>query len=193
MRILTTTIILLLTLSIHSKAEVITFDGLTGSNGTPFSGPYNEDGFSITATGAFLEAQAFGNPVPSLFIRNGNTGTVTVTGNTFTFNSFDLAANNGSAFFSIMGLLDGVNIFNIAGFVPQPASGFSFSTITTGTSDLIDTLVFELTPDGTSLNIDNISLTSAVPEPATWLMMIVGFALTGFALRRHERSQTLQL
>ncbi len=30
---------------------------------------------------------------------------------------------------------------------------------------------------------------SAIPEPATWLMMIVGFGVTGLALRRRERDQ----
>ncbi len=34
-------------------------------------------------------------------------------------------------------------------------------------------------------------LTPTVPEPATWLMMILGFAVTGIALRRRQRSQTV--
>lgn len=34
---------------------------------------------------------------------------------------------------------------------------------------------------------DNVLLTlDPVPEPATWAMMIAGFAMTGFALRRHR-------
>lgn len=32
-------------------------------------------------------------------------------------------------------------------------------------------------------------LTPTVPEPATWLMMIVGFGVSGLALRRRERGQ----
>jgi hypothetical protein len=33
-----------------------------------------------------------------------------------------------------------------------------------------------------------VSTVSAVPEPATWLMMIFGFGLTGFALRRRRNT-----
>jgi hypothetical protein len=34
------------------------------------------------------------------------------------------------------------------------------------------------------LGLDDVSLTSAVPEPATWLMMIMGFGLVGGTMRR---------
>jgi len=36
--------------------------------------------------------------------------------------------------------------------------------------------------------LDGVSLTAAVPEPATWGMMIFGFGLVGGALRRRSRS-----
>ncbi len=32
---------------------------------------------------------------------------------------------------------------------------------------------------------------AAVPEPSTWAMMLTGFGLVGWALRRHMRSQQL--
>jgi len=37
-----------------------------------------------------------------------------------------------------------------------------------------------------SFRINSITLTSAVPEPATWLMMIIGFAAIGFVARRRR-------
>jgi hypothetical protein len=43
---------------------------------------------------------------------------------------------------------------------------------------------------GQSIDLNNIrltSITSAIPEPATWLMMIFGFGITGLALRRRAR------
>lgn len=39
-----------------------------------------------------------------------------------------------------------------------------------------------------TLNIDFRDADAAVPEPTTWAMMIVGFGLTGFGLRRHRRN-----
>jgi hypothetical protein len=34
------------------------------------------------------------------------------------------------------------------------------------------------------MSIDNLTISAAVPEPATWLTMLVGFGLAGAALRR---------
>lgn len=34
--------------------------------------------------------------------------------------------------------------------------------------------------------VDNVVLLSAVPEPTTWMLMIAGFGLTGFAMRRRS-------
>ena len=44
--------------------------------------------------------------------------------------------------------------------------------------------------DGNSIYADNITFTlgGAVPEPATWAMMIAGFGLVGGAMRRRERT-----
>ena len=44
---------------------------------------------------------------------------------------------------------------------------------------------------GTTVTLNLSSIATAVPEPATWLMMIVGFGATGFALRRRSNSRTL--
>ena len=38
-------------------------------------------------------------------------------------------------------------------------------------------------PGDTSVGLDNVTI-SAVPEPATWAMMLLGFGMVGFALRR---------
>lgn len=55
-----------------------------------------------------------------------------------------------------------------------------------------DTLTFAVTttPDSTDALVDNVSVTGlAVPEPATWAMMIMGFGAMGSALRRSRQRQ----
>jgi len=44
-----------------------------------------------------------------------------------------------------------------------------------------------LTSGGNSLEVDNLGVTSAVPEPATWGMMLLGFGAMGVSLRNRKR------
>lgn len=47
---------------------------------------------------------------------------------------------------------------------------------------------FQLESSGDSFEIDNVAIAAAVPEPATWAMMILGFGVIGGALRRAKRT-----
>jgi len=49
----------------------------------------------------------------------------------------------------------------------------------------------QFTSSGNSFEFDNIATTSAVPEPATWAMMITGFGMAGAAMRRRRRTAAL--
>ena len=42
-------------------------------------------------------------------------------------------------------------------------------------------------PQGLDTLLDNVSLTTAVPEPSTWAMLLLGFAGLGFAACRRTR------
>jgi PEP-CTERM motif-containing protein len=44
---------------------------------------------------------------------------------------------------------------------------------------------------GDPVGLDNITITQAVPEPATWAMMLLGFGAIGFAMRRRKPAQAL--
>lgn len=48
-------------------------------------------------------------------------------------------------------------------------------------------------PYGSTATIDIKSSTSAVPEPATWAMLVAGFGTLGTALRRSRRSRRAKL
>ena len=74
----------------------------------------------------------------------------------------------------------------------NPTSGFhyqhfAYNVTGTGGSDQIS-FAFQNQPAYFAL--DNISL-SAVPEPATWAMMIGGFGMVGGAMRRRRSSATV--
>jgi hypothetical protein len=44
---------------------------------------------------------------------------------------------------------------------------------------------------GDPVNLRSITITQAVPEPATWAMMLLGFGAVGFAMRRGKPAQAL--
>jgi hypothetical protein len=50
---------------------------------------------------------------------------------------------------------------------------------------------FSLSSSRNSAEIDNLAVGSAVPEPTTWAMMLVGFGAVGFAMRRGRRTKAL--
>lgn len=45
---------------------------------------------------------------------------------------------------------------------------------------------------GANILIKNLTLTPAVPEPTTWMFMLVGMAAVGFSMRRNYK-QTLRV
>lgn len=173
-------------LTAPAQAAVISFDGLSGGNGSVFTGPYVEDGFTVSAgRGDVFEGQIFGNPEPSLVVGSvfggGPIGSVQVLGGVFNFNSFDLSTQNGTGEYQVEGFFNGSSVFSLVGSL----SPGGFQTIS-GLAGNIDQLNFILTANGTSVNLDNIDVSAAVPEPATWAFMILGFGAIGGALRRRK-------
>lgn len=169
-------------------AATITFDDLAGSNGDAFSS-YSEDGFTFTKTsGDAFVAAVYGNPTPDIFF-GPNYGSaaasfdLTSSSGDFVFGGFDLAASNGVANYVIAGFLNGASVFAFAGSYEG-----GFSTIGSTSTGLVDKVSFLVTASGTSANIDNIvASVAAVPEPATWTMMLIGFGAVGAAMRSQRR------
>lgn len=178
-------------LPINAQAQSVDFGGLGGSNGSAFSGPYIEDGFTVSAIGGqVFEGHVFGAPQPSLVVGSvfggGSLGVIQVLSlSSFALASFDLSAQNGIANYTVDGYL-GVN--SIYSFGGSAGSGFSSYG---GNAGLIDRLVFTLQPTGTSVNIDNLQFrtSGAVPEPATWAMLLFGFGAVGGAMRSRRRQK----
>jgi hypothetical protein len=104
--------------------------------------------------------------IPSFFILTGGNNVSPIT--------FDLTAITGINR-STPNFLDvtASGIFNWDGFAPTPG-------------------IFEFSAQGN--NVTSFSLSAqAVPEPATWALMLLGFAGIGFAMRRRTRPVLAQL
>jgi len=71
-------------------------------------------------------------------------------------------------------------------------AAYSFQDFTSLTNISSIRIVADVRADSNGYSFDNFSFSSAaVPEPATWLSMIVGFGLLGGALRRRPRAARL--
>jgi hypothetical protein len=158
-----------------ATATVITFGGLSGINGSPFT-TYTESGFTVSPTlGTWFQGQLFGNPVPSIF-----------SGPQFGSPATDaIGVTEGGGLFTFGGLRDASTVFSVAGLEPGLSGPFAFVTIPGEVAaDLIDTLVVTTSILGTSTNIDNIVVTAAVAEPASIGLPAAGLAFVGFFRRR---------
>lgn len=77
-------------------------------------------------------------------------------------------------------------------FTNTPANGDQVAQGTNGLFSVVGTagtqyIGFDLATSTNSFEIDNVAVPGAVPEPATWAMMMLGMGAVGFALRRKAR------
>ncbi len=117
---------------------------------------------------------------------------LTTPGNIITLNSLDFAGYNGNRNTSFRIYDLAYNLLYNSGAVVAPGTGHSSLSfnVSNGTG-----LRLQYGPDGFNTGIDNISFSinpavnNAVPEPATWAMMLFGFGLVGSILRRRTATR----
>lgn len=149
------------------------------------TGPNN----NLTGTGNPLTSNATNSPIIQYEtgITGVNTTTGAFTGGTVTaFNlvSFDFATNQSAIGAEIEGLLGGVVVDTLN---TSLNTGTGWGTETLNWNN-IDTLQFVYAGSQGALSIRNIDITttSAVPEPATWAMLLLGFVGVGVTAYRRK-------
>ena len=182
--------------STSAMADVITFDGVgPGVGSHPVPSPYQELNYSISAPNG-LYYLGYGDPryagENNLFDSNyqDTTTLTTINGKPFAIQSIDLAemylgSRPPTEPTTFIGTLFGggtvTQTFDVSNTSFQTyLFGGNFSGLTsvswTATTD---------TPQFANINV------SAVPEPSTWAMMILGFAGLGFMAYRRKSKPAL--
>ncbi len=107
-------------------------------------------------------------------------------GSADTYNMFTLAlAGGGTQSFTGQQLID-IGVANGNQVSPNTNGRLTF---TANPGVIINGLTISSTAN--SAEVDNFARIGAVPEPATWAMMLIGFGAIGGSMRRRRRSGTL--
>ncbi|KQS04966.1 hypothetical protein ASG11_12480 [Sphingomonas sp. Leaf357] len=166
--------------------------GATGTSGAAVSGwdfnPYNNNaGLTFYGTGSPYGILATGTPGTTAIARDLAAGTVI--GSAGQFNQFQTL---GTLFQTAGNHVLGFSFLNEA--TGQTNYGYARITTSTGTGTglgfpaTITQLVYE--NSGAALTVAAVG--GAVPEPATWGMMILGFGMIGAAARKRSVKTTVK-
>lgn len=140
------------------------------------------DDVDIIANGVYTAPLASGGAYNLDLVGYGSTGAIsqsftTLLGKTY-FVSIDYNQNGSGRIADVS--VNGGSIGTLVG----TGTWQNFTTTFLGTGSTVNFAITETVGGGNAgVVLDNISVT-AVPEPATWGLMIVGFGMVGFAARR---------
>jgi len=167
-----------------------TFADATGITGS---------GFQIKTPPADGNGAPPANSVPAgtsyLSVLSGGSATIALgLASAFQFDWGSIDAYNTLTINSTMGpaiVIPGMNFLNPAnGNQASPGTNGLF-TVTGNAGELFTGIT--LSSSGNSFEIDNLAVKAAVPEAATWMMMIFGFGAAGYALRGRRRKSIASL
>jgi hypothetical protein len=138
------------------------------------------NGFGINPTGSsnYLTTNlASGAGSASIFSKAGFQNIAFDWGTVDTYNTFALLDAAGNAFYT----LTGQQI--------MPNDGSTGTRISLASTDqaIYGLRLYSGQP---AFEVDNVTFSGAVPEPATWAMMILGFGLVGASMRRRSSVRT---
>ena len=177
-------------------APSYTFTGGASSPASGLSVIYDFDTTTpaITGSGFQIQSGTDGNGAAPAFANPGGKYLSVLGGGSATINF----ASPVDAFSFDWGSIDDYNSLNVMtsvgnvmlnGAMVSAANGNQSSSTTNGLFTFLGNGAtisgFTLTSGSNSFEIDNVA---AVPEPATWGMMILGFGVMGGAMRRRQRT-----
>lgn len=150
-------------------------------------------GFQIKTPPADGDGAPPANSVPSgtsyLSVLGGGSATIGLgLASAFQFDWGSIDAYNTLTILSNMGsqmVIPGSTFTNPANG-NQVSSGTNGLFTVTGTAGELFTGI-TLTSSSNSFEIDNLAVQAAVPESATWMMMIFGFGIAGYSMRNRRR------
>ncbi|UAJ12473.1 PEPxxWA-CTERM sorting domain-containing protein [Polymorphobacter megasporae] len=193
-------ILLIAIAAMPAAATAATIDFNSAPQNMLFGPTYSEKGFTLTGTGfEFPQSDGwaystYANDGTLTFNYKGPTYTLTKdSGGTFNFTSLDLGNVNNDIFGGTLRIaFDGGTPTALA----IPMTG-ALQTFTFGMA-AVTSVAFSFLPGETANNtlnsyarIDNLVVGGAVPEPASWAMMIAGFGGIGTVMRRRATKVVL--
>ncbi|QYE33384.1 PEPxxWA-CTERM sorting domain-containing protein (plasmid) [Polymorphobacter sp. PAMC 29334] len=193
-------ILLIAIAAMPAAATAATIDFNSAPQNMLFGPTYSERGFTLTGTGfEFPQSDGwaystYANDGTLTFNYKGPTYTLTKDGGgTFNFTSLDLGNVNNDIFGGTLRIaFDGGTPTALA----IPMTG-ALQTFTFGMA-AVTSVAFSFLPGETANNtlnsyarIDNLVVGGAVPEPASWAMMIAGFGGIGTVMRRRATKVVL--
>lgn len=160
---------------------VLTLSGAAIVNGSvsgQYAQPFGSDGSKYLSVFGGTSATIRDVLVP------GYRGLSFYLGSIDTYNSFQLLSKTGS----VIGTFSGSSLLG----GPSGDQGLpTTNRLITFTRSNGDPAIggIRILSSGNSAEVDNIRFFSAVPEPSTWLMMILGVGIVGAAMRRRNQAR----
>ena len=156
-----------------------------GANTVAFTGTTFGGGNTLSASGGQARVEgALNTNITSLQFGLTNMATFNnlefnVFGGTATQVTFNITDNEGQLFtFANLALGNGENFFGFQGINNETIRTVSATLNGGGVQDF------------RQIRLDGFAATSAVPEPTTWAMMLVGFGAVGYSMRKRPSRKT---
>ncbi|MEH3159091.1 MAG: PEPxxWA-CTERM sorting domain-containing protein [Sphingomonas taxi] len=187
-----------------ASAATITFSDLQSGSCAGGSNSVVSGGYTFTANtgnGIFIcNPNVVGQNTSAAIVSANGLGVITFApqnGSAFNLTSFDAGSRTADYNPSMAGYQSatGILVQGLVGANVVASTNFAFSGFTFGTFNLSSAFSgltsARITATGPNTNaefvLDNVTVTSAVPEPASWAMMILGMGAVGYALRSAKR------